>query len=1491
MSHNTDTIVKPKSQVEEKTDLYPKRGEGHNAQHKKLFYVISFLLVFFALIYKFWLPVLIKPQQVLQVLNSYVNEGYLLDVKGLSTSLSWDFALVLDADDVDLSYGDKTIVHSSKTHIKIPLLMLALNRADNTQFFADKAQAYLVRDANKNLNIQKAFKFKQTSGQIPKFRVALKDYAIEFADYGQKPIFLDGYNLDLGNVNLYRLKTFGSVTFPDKSVTILNLNFISKKPLNKGEFVLNGNISNLDFSKINRYILEICPEVTSAKGILNGDFDINAYGREKLTDNLKVSLNCNNVFISTKKYPHFFEIADDAQMHALGKYHRHRFVFKKFRIVSRDYNIDLVGEIKHMDRDVKNLDIKVKSSHSDMKKIMGLVPKTIKVRHDGINKAIKYYVDGFVSCDLKIKGKTSSPKYWGKLNIDNFVVDGDMANAKSSIEILYKKRRLHMNTNLVDASGKALNISGTSKMGRRPKLNMRAHSNGQIILKETRKNLLALSDILGLPYGILPDTMLDGTAVVDLWAKGVGKNTTVEGYLSLYNTKAKYNKLSKQIFIPQGVLKFQDRNIYYNNFVTYIDSFKTVLNGRTTLDNDVFLRLTSHLFSSSVSLDIFQHSELFKQVAESISDVQQLNGNVDFDILLKGNIDTEINREGTVNLLGTEVLFKGLDACANRLFGRIDFVNNAFEFKNIKGNCLNSPIEFAGHINNNHIDAKIFAPNVDMESAISSIKKSPALSKLAPAFDRVKAANGNVNAVLTLKGNLKEDFFDKIQCSFKNSEIFVEGLSAPVMISSGAFEADNDFLRTDKISFVIFNSKGILEGSIRNLSQSPLYDMKLTLSNIDKSCFEALKNSGLSPKTKSVLSNMRNFTGSASGVIYIKNKITGKIKFNNVGFVYSSASLPIRLKSGDLIIDNNKISLPNSVAYVAGSAFKLNSYYSKDKEFALNLDGHLSPYDVDNYINKILISPLNLKQTMPLRIKIMKDSKDNWNILSSLFLDRGNAISYKGVSVGDATNSYFIGGGLKFIGNQLSFQNLGVHQFGSSAVLPFELYNPLASKNFLEVSGTINLKTLDENLRVYTREFMDINLFNEFFDKYIDKRLFYGGQFKGNLFLKGKWDAPDIHGVLDIKNASLPSFATKIPTLKIVFAKDGIFLQNGIFKIAGSEFNFEGVADNVVAFPYVFREMNITSSNIDIDEIAKVIKKDSDMNGTVPPFIIKKGTLQSSKLVINNLITDDANAEFSFSPDWKLSLDDFYFKTADGEVTGNTSFDFLTYKIRTNLKFKNLKANAVATTLLQMPNEIYGVLNGEAHFSTQGLVRSELIKNSNGHVKFQVISGRLVRLGSLEYLIRAAEVVKSGITGLCINNVCTLLAPQKTGHFDTINVDFKVKDGVLYTDNLVSRGKKLSIYLAGNFDMSTNYSDFTILGKVSKSIMPLLGPIGNLSISKIVNNIPGVASNDKNLARIIPGLEKVPGVDFNDKGFRRFIVNIEGDLYDQKSVKNFRWID
>ena len=189
---------------------------------------------------------------------------------------------------------------------------------------------------------------------------------------------------------------------------------------------------------------------------------------------------------------------------------------------------------------------------------------------------------------------------------------------------------------------------------------------------------------------------------------------------------------------------------------------------------------------------------------------------------------------------------------------------------------------------------------------------------------------------------------------------------------------------------------------------------------------------------------------------------------------------------------------------------------------------------------------------------------------------------------------------------------------------------------------------------------------------------------------------------------------------------------------------------------------------------------------------------------------------------------------------------------------------------------------------------SDIIKNSNGIVNFNINDGRLVRLGSLEYLLRAVNVVQSGISGLTLNNIVDIVAPQKTGYFNTLKGTLQIKDGLIKTDDVVSEGNNLSLFLSGNIDMATNNADVTVMGKLSKKVSGLLGPVGSLSISSVLEYIPGIGfipSSDKGLIDMLPGLSKIPGLGLSTKKTRRFIVNIEGDLYDPASVKRFRWVD
>ncbi|MCK7488706.1 MAG: AsmA-like C-terminal region-containing protein [Bacillus subtilis] len=251
---------------------------------------------------------------------------------------------------------------------------------------------------------------------------------------------------------------------------------------------------------------------------------------------------------------------------------------------------------------------------------------------------------------------------------------------------------------------------------------------------------------------------------------------------------------------------------------------------------------------------------------------------------------------------------------------------------------------------------------------------------------------------------------------------------------------------------------------------------------------------------------------------------------------------------------------------------------------------------------------------------------------------------------------------------------------------------------------------------------------------------------------------------------------------------------------------------------------------------------------------------------------------------------------AQGEVTGEVLYNINTQELYSRLIAQEMSANAAATVLLSTPNEVYGTLSGETQFRTSGGSRDELISNANGFATFEITDGRLTRLGSLEYLLRAVNVLQSGITGLTLNNIIDLVIPQRTGDFEVLEGTITAENGVLTTDNIASRGDNLSLFLSGNMDMISNYSDLTILGRLSRRVAGLLGPIGSLSIGTFVNFIPGIGflpiPSERGLLELIPGLRFIPGLGLGERGrYREFVVDIEGDLYDPASVRSFRFVN
>ena len=190
-------------------------------------------------------------------------------------------------------------------------------------------------------------------------------------------------------------------------------------------------------------------------------------------------------------------------------------------------------------------------------------------------------------------------------------------------------------------------------------------------------------------------------------------------------------------------------------------------------------------------------------------------------------------------------------------------------------------------------------------------------------------------------------------------------------------------------------------------------------------------------------------------------------------------------------------------------------------------------------------------------------------------------------------------------------------------------------------------------------------------------------------------------------------------------------------------------------------------------------------------------------------------------------------------------------------------------------------------FSCTGESQSACLKTLNGQAKFQVKNGRMPKLGSLEYLLKAGNLVKSGITGLSLNGLIDLVTPLKTGNFDIIKGNITVNNGIADKIQIISSGRDLNLFITGIYNMSNYYADMYVFGRLSKKISNGLGPIGNASLNTLFSTIPGVNLNATKDSSIINDINKIPGVELSNKLYRIFAVEVHGDDY----VDSFRWVE
>ena len=623
------------------------------------------------------------------------------------------------------------------------------------------------------------------------------------------------------------------------------------------------------------------------------------------------------------------------------------------------------------------------------------------------------------------------------------------------------------------------------------------------------------------------------------------------------------------------------------------------------------------------------------------------------------------------------------------------------------------------------------------------------------------------------------------------------------------------------------------------------------------------------------------------------NKLYSATDLSGIKFVYRPLDMPVEIINGNLFLKNDVLKL-NKMNLLVDDMPILADGEVKDflnkQNFNLYFNSKPRQEFIDKYINKNQIYPIKIKGDIVYWLRL-KGTPDNYDMKAEIDMNKNSSLYYFGATIGDIENAIKVSIDSKIINGiyhkikEFSYDKVIDSQSGRQTRL-----------NMLKAWGGVKLLENDlafDNLHIKTSHPTDARIFNIIFRKPNIKQ----GQFTSDLRFDGKLSDPKVLGDFHIFETNIPFLDTSMKNIELVF-KDKIVEFNSKGEVIGNDIIFEGVLKNKLSAPYKIEKAYLYTKELDLNQIIDKLKvAEVDSVSTFESFesfdlssiIANNFVLKADNIRLRNIHATNFEANTSLTDKGEFNVKKFNFNIAQGSLGGNYSYNWKSNDMSINLKAESISANDITWALFDLNNQIYGDLTGDVNLTCNGSDFNHCMETLSGNTIFNVKDGKMPKLGSLEYLLKAGNLVKGGLTGISINSVIDLIAPSKTGEFSDIFGSVRIKDGIARNVEISTKGEDLSLFIGGTYNFATSIADMEVLGLLSRKISTMLGPIGNLSINTLFNVIPGVDLSKDSL--ILEKINKIPGIELSSKEFRKFIAEIKGNINGDDYVTSFKWIN
>lgn len=1328
-----------------------------------------------------------------------------------------------------------------------------------------------------NIELDKNFFSDLANAKVKCDMIKLEDFTVTAQGANKISAIYSGKNVFYKKNNRYIKLNLDSKIDVQNKVSTAKIDLYLPKNNDIKRSVVNVDIDNFDIAPLGNFLRHYLPkDLVETRGIIDIEVDKN---------NLNAKLeNCAVIMKDSAKsmvFPDNFNI--NSQFDITSK----KIKFSNIDINSNNIHAVLNGTISnYLDKPLTQIKINTQLNKSRVEDIISLLPPIVTEDID-LYKLKKYKFYGNAIGNFTVKGDISEPEITGDVFIDDGVLIKPIKNAKgATIKLSFTGKYINFDVTVPAGIVEKVWVKGGVELYNVKYAEMRVWSTKNVDLELAEAKVVPLHEILNFIIGPVPIMDIKGRGDIDITIKGNRKNPHVWGGLNFYNVVTNFVEVPDLVLTDaDATLDFNDQNAVFKTQKGLVNGQKIDINGTCNLFGKFDFDVSSANQKIDYLLNAIKTSTMIDEIKTMIPPLDTAEGLVNLNLKVYGAVkyvedlkfNTNFFTKGAIELLGNTFGMDGIKIHNTK--GVINFDNTNANAE-ITSNIGNSTLSAKAAVKNNFADLDLSIPKLNLNDVI------PPSSDIQKDFGNIL-----VNISAKYKGKIDKIEYDKVNFAAKILETLPHN---KLKLSNGEIVLNNNKLRITNINGSIPDTQSVFNVNLTAdnvTSKNPHVNGNIQLKSFELADLNSFMQYSIIPEE---LKTVQFEKGKINLNCRINNnRVNGYTDIGGIKLRYVPLDIPLQIINGSLIVRSNSLRL-NKINLLADNMpvlidGEINDIFTK-QIFNLYLNSKPKQEFIDKYINKNQIYPIKIKGDVVTTFKL-KGVKDNFDFKAYIDMAKDSSIYHLGATVGDVENAILLNLDTKVINQNI----LKIKEFSYDKIIPSQ-GSRNTRLNMLKAHGGIEVFKDDlafNDLHIKTQNPTDARIFNIIFRKPNIKQ----GQFTSDLRFNGRLSNPRLLGNFHIFETNIPFLDTTMKNITFIF-KDKTIELSSIGEILGNDITFKGTLKNKLTPPYYIENAELYTKVLDLNYIINKLKLsqvenqqalESFENFDITSVVIKNLKMNADSIHLRNIIAEDFEANASLSEKKILDVDKFQFNIANGLLRGNFLYNLANSHTEIDLKAKEIDANDLSYAVFDLNNQIYGDLTGDIKLSCDGSDFDNCMKTLNGYSTFNVSDGRMPKLGSLEYLLKAGNLLKGGVTGISINSVIDIITPLKTGNFSGIYGKMDIKNGIADDIQIASSGKDLSLFMSGTYNFSTADAEMEVLGMLSKKISTMFGPVGNLSLNTLFNVIPGVdLSKD---TRILEQINKIPGIELSSRSFRKFIAEIKGNINGDNYVTSFKWIN